>query len=140
MHFPHYSDPNLFLSSVKVGSSKFLPFVLPPFLYSFVSFPPFFLLSFIIYFLILTLSIFVPLLFHSFLISCFKPFVFFYKALFGKLNIIIYKKTFNLKICLAKERSFSRGHWQKCVWKNIFKTRKMLLKVRLNWYVACWLT
>ena len=48
MHFPHYSDPNLFLSSVKVGSSKFLPFVLPPFLYSFVSFPPFFLLSFII--------------------------------------------------------------------------------------------
>ena len=47
MHFPH-SDPHLFLPSVKVGSSKFLPFVLPPFLYSFVSFPSFFLLSFII--------------------------------------------------------------------------------------------
>ena len=48
MHFPHYSDPHLFLPSVKVESAKFLPFVLSPFLYSFLSFPPFFLLSFLV--------------------------------------------------------------------------------------------
>lgn len=118
-YVPHNSAPHSFLPF-------FFLFLLPPPSSPPISLHPFFTFSFPD-----SSYIFLTIL-SFFLFSCFLNHYYLKKNIW-KVKNVYKKKPFNLKINLAKDKSFSRIHLQECVWKHILTLEKNAFKSQTNW-------